>query len=357
MIAKRLLLNRRRSFTPVIMPFMQKFIVVLVLFLGVVVVMLSFGQLEQTLKTLRNGDLRYLFLAIVLQVGWFLVVGLTYRSIYKLLGMNASLLDLTLLAAAANFVNIVMPIAGVGGVAVFVHAARKKGQASGKVTLAAALFLLFDQAAFLAVLALGMIVLIRRNDLGAGEITAALIFLGIASLLATTLYLGTRSVDAMGRFLARLARLVNLVLRPFLRRDYLREERAHEFAHEMADGLTALPARPRGLLLPLFLAFFNKSLLIGILWLAFLSFNVPYSIGTVIGGFAIGYLFIIVSPTPSGIGVMEGVMALGLKSLRVNWHAAVILTLAYRALTFWLPLAVGGVAFRYLHLGNDTAKS
>ncbi len=336
---------------------MQKFIVVFILFLGVVMVMLSMGQLEQTLKTLRHGDLRYLFLAMALQVGWFGVVGLTYRSIYKLLGMEASLLDLTLLAAAANFVNIVMPIAGVGGMAIFVNAARKKGQASGKVTLAAALFLLFDQAAFLAVLALGMVVLIRRNDLSAGEVTAALIFLGIASLLATTLYLGTRSVEAMGRFLARMARLVNLTLRPFLHRDYLREERAHEFAREMAEGLMALPARPRGLLLPLFLAFVNKGLLICILWMAFLSFGVPYSVGTIIGGFAIGYLFVIVSPTPSGIGVMEGAMALGLKSLRVAWHAAVIITLTYRALTFWMPLAAGGLAFRYLHLGNSNEKS
>lgn len=335
---------------------MQKFIVVLVLFLGVAVVMVSVGQLEQTWKTLRNGDVRYLILAMALQAGWFLVVGLTYRSIYQLLGMKTSWQQLTLLAAAANFVNIVMPLAGVGGVAVFVNAARKRGQASGKVTLAAALFLLFDQAAFLAVLALGMLVLIRRNDLEVGEITAALIFLGAASLLATTLYLGTRSVAAMGQFLAHLARLVNLILRPFLRRNYLREERAYEFAHEMAEGLMALPARPHGLLLPLLLAFLNKGLLIGILWMAFLSFGVPYSIGTLIGGFAIGYLFIIVSPTPSGIGVMEGVMALGLKSLHVAWHEAVIITLAYRALTFWLPLAVGGMAFRYLHLGHSGEK-
>lgn len=336
---------------------MQKFIVVLILCMGAVLIMLSLGQLDQTLKTLRNGDLRYLFPAVVLQAVWFLVVGFAYHSIYKLLGMKASLLNLTLLAAAANFVNIVMPMAGVGGVAVFVNAARKKGQASGKVTLAAALFLLFDQAAFLAVLALGMIVLIRRNDLGAGEVTAALILLATASLLATTLYLGTRSAEAMGHFLARLSHLVNLLLRPFLHRNYLRKERAYEFAREMADGLAALPARPRGLLLPLFLAFLNKGLLVCILWMIFLSFGIPYSIGTIIGGFAIGYLFIIVSPTPSGIGVMEGAMALGLKSLRVDWHAAVIITLVYRAFTFWLPLAVGGLAFRHLHLGNSAAKS
>ncbi len=329
---------------------MRKFLVVLVLFFGIAFVMLSLSELEQSVETLRRGNLWYLLLAFLIQVSWFFLVGITYRSIYRLLGMRDSILNLTQVAAAANFVNVVMPTAGIGGIAIFTNAAKKDGHPVGKVTLAAALFLLFDQAAFLAVLALGMIVLIRRNDLNAGEITASLILLCIASLLAFTLYLGSRSEEAMGNFLARLARLVNALLRPILRRNYLREARAHEFAREMADGLASLPHRPRGLLKPLFLAFLNKGLLICILLCAFLSFQVPYSPGTVIGGFAIGYLFMIVSPTPAGIGVVEGVLPLALRSLRVIWSQAVVITIAYRAITFWVPLGVGALAFRNLHL-------
>ena len=66
------------------------------------------------------------------------------------------------------------------------------------------------------------------------------------------------------------------------------------------------------------------------------------------GGFAIGYLFLIVSPTPSGLGVVEGVMTVVLSTLRVPLGAAALITLTYRAVTFWFPLAVGGVAFRIL---------
>ncbi len=72
--------------------------------------------------------------------------------------------------------------------------------------------------------------------------------------------------------------------------------------------------------------------------------------GTIVAGFAIAYLFLIVSPTPSGIGIVEGVMAIALVSLRVNISHAVIITLAYRAVTFWLPLVVGALAFRALQL-------
>ena len=332
---------------------MRKFLVMLVLFLGVVFVIVSFSELEQTLETLRKGNLWYILLAVGIQIGWFFLVGITYRSIYRLLGMQESILNLTRVAAASTFVNYVMPSAGVSGIAVFVNSAKKDGHPTGKITLAAALFVLFDQAAFLAVLGLGIIVLIRRNDLNASEITASLFLLAIASLLAFTLYLGSRSADLMGNFLARLARIVNAVLRPFIRRDYLREERAHEFAHEMADGLTSLPNRPRGLLKPLFLALLNKGLMVCIMLCSFLAFQVPYSPGTIVGGYAIGYLFMIVSPTPAGIGVVEGVLPLALKSLRVVWSQAVVITVTYRAMTFWMPLAVGAWAFRSLHLGDS----
>ena len=329
---------------------MRKFLVLLILFLGVVFVILSFSELEHTLATLQQGNLWYILLALLIEIGWFFLVGITYRSIYRLLGMRESIINLTKVAAAATFVNVVMPTAGVGGIAIFVNAAKKDGHSTGKVTLAAALFVLFDLAAFLAVLGMGMIVLIRRNDLDAGEISASLILLSIASVLAFTLYLGFRSAELMGNFLARLSRLANAILRPFIRRDYLREERAHEFAHEMADGLVSLPDRPRGLLKPLFLAFVNKGLLICILLCAFLAFEVPFSSGTIIGGFAIGYLFMIVSPTPAGIGVVEGVLPLALRGLRVIWSQAVVVTIVYRAMTFWVPLGVGALAFRNLRL-------
>lgn len=339
-----------------IIAFMRKFLVVLVLFLGVAFVIISFSELEQTVETLRHGNLWYLLLALLIQVGWFFLVGITYRSLYGLLGMRESVLNLTLVAAAATFVNVVMPAAGVSGIALFVNAANRNGHPGGKVTLAATLFVLFDMAAFLGVLALGLLVLFRRGDLDASEVIAALILLAVASLLAVSLYIGSRSAAALGRFLARIARMVNLVLRPILHREYLREERAHEFAQELAEGLAALPHRPRGLLKPLLLSFLNKGLLISILLCAFLAFQVPHSPGTIIGGFAIGYLFMVVSPTPAGIGVVEGVLPLALRSLRVIWSQAVVITIAYRAVTFWVPLGIGAIAFRSLHLEDSSRK-
>ena len=262
--------------------------------------------------------------------------------------MEDTVYKFSLLAASATFINIVTPSAGVGGVAVFISEARRNRQSVGKVTVASMLYLFLDYLAFLFVLALGLIILFRRNDLGPTELVASTVMLAIAGGLGSLLYLGSRSATALGNALARMAHFINRILKPFIHRDYLSEARAHEFAHEMASDLKSLPEKMHNLSTPLLYSFVSKALLICILLSIFFAFQVPVTAGTVIGGFAISYLFLIVSPTPSGVGIVEGIMPLALTSLRVPWSDAVLITLSYRGITFWLPLAFGAVALRML---------
>jgi uncharacterized protein (TIRG00374 family) len=212
--------------------------------------------------------------------------------------------------------------------------------------------LFLDYVAFLFVLTLGLIVLFRRNDLDPTEIVASGVMFAIAAGLGFLLYLGSRSADALGNALAWLARLVNRVMQPFIHRAYLSEARAHEFADEMASDLKALPEKYQNLIIPLLYSLAGKALLICVLLAVFMAFQVPFSAGTIIGGFAIAYLFLIITPTPAGVGIIEGVMPLALSSLRVPWSEAVVITLAYRGITFWIPLTVGGIAFRMLQKEN-----
>lgn len=331
---------------------MRKFLLIVVLFLGAAFVYLSFGEIETILQTLQKGNAWFVLLAVLIQCCWFLVAGMIFKSLYELLGLNNSVRELSTMFAAANFVNIVAPSAGVGGMAVFIGNATRNNQSSGKVTIASMLYVFLDYIAFLVVLTLGLIVLFRRNDLHPTEIAASSVMVAIAAALGFLLYLGSRSAKALGNALAWLARLINRVVKPFIHREYLSEARAYEFSREMAEDLQSLPGQLRSLVKPMAFAFTNKALLMGVLVASFLAFQVPFSAGTIIGGFAISYLFLIVSPTPSGIGIVEGIMPLALSSLRVPWSEAVIITLAYRGITFWFPLGVGAIALRHLNRGR-----
>jgi hypothetical protein len=167
------------------------------------------------------------------------------------------------------------------------------------------------------------------------------------------MYLGMRSARTLGNVLAWLARQINRLLWSLFHRPYLSETRAHLFALEIEEGLQELRDNPHSLFPALVLALTNKTLLISILLLVFLSFKAPISLGTLVAGFSVAYLFLIVSPTPSGIGVVEGVMVLVLRSMYIPLGTAVLISLTYRGITFWLPLLFGLFAFRRLARTRD----
>jgi uncharacterized protein (TIRG00374 family) len=141
---------------------------------------------------------------------------------------------------------------------------------------------------------------------------------------------------------------VNRLARPIIRKDFLSPKRARDFAHEIAGALATIGRHPGRLRLPFILGLMNKAILMLVLLCTFEAFGVSFSAGTIVAGFSLGYLLTIVSVTPSGIGVVEALMPVALRSLRVDWSQAAIITLVYRALTFWLPFGAGALAFRLL---------
>ncbi len=311
------------------------------------------------MDTLKRGDWRFLGLALLVQGAWLVNVAASYRAIYRALGIYEPLERLFLIAAAASFINVVTPSGVVGGVTLFAAQAKQRGYSPIRATLAGVIYLLFEYAAILCVVAVGLVVLFRRNDLTGAEIFATGIVILLAVILATLLGLGMRSENALNGALTAGARTINKILRPILRRDYLSEQRAHEFAHDAASGLIELREDfrkdPKTLAWPFALALSNRALLLTVFFLMFMAFKTPFSPGTIIAGFAIGYLFLIVSPTPAGIGVVEGILTVTLRSLNVPLGSAAVITLAYRGFTFWLPLLIGMVALRILERKSITA--
>lgn len=336
---------------------MRKPVFIAILLLGVFFVITRMAEVEEIVRTSQQGDWRFFLLALTAVLAWLINVAVSYKTIFQATGIDEKFIKLILLAAAANFVNVVAPSAGVGGMAVFVSEAQRRGYSTGRVTMAGVLYILFDYAGFLCVLFLGLIVLIRRHNLTAAELAATTLLVLIAAAMAAFIYIGMQSSKMLRNVLVWMARRINRLLWPFIHRPYLSEERAHSFAQDAAAGLVELRRNPQSLITPFGLALSNKTLLISILFFVFLAYKTPFSIGTLVAGFSVAYLFLIISPTPSGIGVVEGVMTLVLRSLYVPWGLAALITLTYRGFTFWLPLIFGLIAFRYISRSAEAEKA
>jgi glycosyltransferase 2 family protein len=334
---------------------MRKIIILIVIVLAVSLLAFRFSELQSILKTLQNANPYYIIPAVILQFIWFLVQAGAFRSLYRIMGIKEGLSHLVGVAISANFINVVAPSAGIGGMAVFVDDADKRGHPHGRVVAVSALFIFLDYIAFLAILAAGFTVLLRRNTLNGGEITAGLVLFSAVLVIGWLIFIGVRSPQKFGRVLGRIFRGVNSLLRPILRRDYMHEEQAYLFASEVAEGLAVLRTKHKSLIRPILFLILNFTIQMTILTFCFLSFDVIFTLGTIVAGFAIGYLFLIVSPTPSGIGFVEGGLPIVLTSLHVPFEQGLIVTLAYRAVSFWMPLGLGAIAFRFTQVRTSKA--
>lgn len=335
---------------------MRKLFIGFMLLLGMLFILNHFTQFDDILVVLQRSDWRFIGLALLCIFGWLLCTAATYQAVFAALGVKRPLAPLVPLAAAANFVNVVAPSMGMSGMAVLISDARRRRLPSAHATVAGALFILFEYAGFALYLVLGLIVLFRRDDITGPELAASGVLLVMTVVLLVILYLGMRAPAALGRLLRWIARTANRLSWSFVKRKTISEERAEQFAHDMATGLRSA-RQPRKLFKPLFYALLSKGLLLCVLTAVFLAFQVPLSVGTLIAGFAIAYLFLIVSPTPAGVGVVEGVLTLSLSSMFVPLEQAAVITLSYRVLTFWLPLFFGFLSFQFLHISKSFPAS
>jgi uncharacterized protein (TIRG00374 family) len=333
---------------------MRKILIILLILLGLYFLFARQNEVEQVLFTLQKGQWQWLALAFVAQFGYILNIGASLRAIYKLLGMDEKIGRLALLGAAANFVIVVAPSAGMGGLAVLAADAQERGHSTGRASTAGAVYTFFDYLATLTVVVVGLFILFQRNQLHPAEITASLILTGLAIGLGFLLYLGMRSGDRLGKALVWLGNLANRILRPLIKREYIDLDRAYTFGCDAAEGLSLARKSPGGLWIPLALGLTTKILMMIILFLMFLAFRQPYSVAIIVAGFSMGKLFTIVSPTPSGVGFVETAMTLALNSLGVPLAPAALIVLGYRGFTLWLMIFYGMIGIRWV--GSSSRK-
>lgn len=327
---------------------MRRLVLLLLISLGAFFFFSRVAELEQVIDSFREGDPAWLALAVGVQLIWLVNVAASFWVIYRILGLREKFAHLGLVAVSAQFISVVAPSGGMGGIALLVADGKKRGLPTGRVTTGGALFVFGEQSSLLAVVALGLFFLFRLNQLSTASVLAALTLAGIALATGLVLVAGMKSPILLGEVLTRLGTIVNAVLRPLLRRDTVDLQRTQTFANDVYEGLQVVRKTPGRLLIPASLAFSSKALLIAILGLVFLAFGQSFTITMLIASFAIGYLFYIVSPTPSGLGFVEGAMTLILTSFGLTIAVAAVITLAFRGITFWLTVLYGMIALRWI---------
>lgn len=326
----------------------RRILYVIIFGLTLYFVIRHFDELKLIVETMSRADGRWLLLAIVVQFLWLVAVAANLQSCYRLMGIDEALSRMVSLTAAGNFINVIAPSYGAGAMAVFIADGQRRGKPAGKVSTASFLYLVYDYAGFMIVLALGFAVLIHRGLMTPVLIGAALFAMTIAVSVIGLTTIGVLSVDRMARVLVWLTDLGNRLLRPIFKRDLFDRTKSERFGHEIAEGLREIRRSPKSLIVPGIYALLRKAVMVLILFMVSVAFHTPFDPGTLIASFCVSYLFTIASITPSGVGFVEGAMGLAQTAMGISPATSVGIALTYRGLTFWLVLLYGFFAIRFV---------
>ena len=310
-----------------------------VLFLWVV--MSRFTELEQLKNTLAQGQWSWVLAAILSQMVYYTVFASSYQAAFYTVGISTRTRDLIPVVLGSLFVNVVVPAGGAGGVALFAENLSRRGKSATQAAIGVLLQLIADWTSFTLILIVGLVYLFIEHNLKSYEIATAGILLLMTVGLSNILLLGIWKPDWLYRLFSWSQRSANWLFGRLRRSLSLADDWAQKNAEEFNQAAAAIASHPTRLMRMIGIALLAHILDIVTLYILFLAFNQPIGLGALVAGYAICILFWIVSPTPQGIGIVEGMMALTFTSLGVPGAVAATVSLAFRGLTFWLPMLLG----------------
>ncbi len=323
---------------------------------GVWLVVSRLTELEHLAQTLRQGRWAWVMAAAGLQTVYYLVYAGLYRAAFAAVDIRLPLAQLLPTVFASLAVNVAAPTGGVSGAALFVDDAARRGYPAGRAAAAVLLALIADLTAFVVVLLAGLAYLFTYHDLKPYEVAGAAVLLLVIGGLSAVLLLGLWRREWLLRMLAWVQRSANRVAAVLSHRGFLSETWASKTAGEFAEASVMVAAHLPRLARALGIALCAHGLDLISLYLLFLAFHGPVGPGILVAGYAMGILFWIVAVTPQGIGVVEGVMALVFASLGVPAERSTVIAVAFRGLTFWLPLLAGFVLLRRVQTFQVAAR-
>lgn len=298
-------------------------------------------EVEHLAETLASGVWQWVVVAALLQVAYFVTQARVFQVCLQLVGVRSKLSGLVPVFLGSMFINTVAPSGGTAGVALYVDDAIQRGQSGARATAGTVLGIVGGYAGFGLILIFGLVYLWLQDSIRIYEIIAALALLLFTLALTSLLALGATRPQALFRVLAAFQRLVNGAVRRLGRAAPLAEDWSEATGSEFAAAAEVARNKPLGLLQIVAWAVLSYLINAASLYAVFLAFGERAPAAVVVATFAVGHLFVIIAPSPQGVGFVETILPVTMAGLGISSAVATISVLAYRGLAFWLPMLVG----------------
>jgi uncharacterized protein (TIRG00374 family) len=320
------------------------FWILILLFIWLVIS--KFDEIKMVALTLVEGKPGWILLAAVLVVIYNLVYAVSYKAAFAAADVHLPLSTIIPVMLASLVIGVTTPGGSATGLAVYVDDAARRGQSAARTAVGLLLQLIADFSSLTLVVGIGAIYLHFGGMLDKYTLLGGGAILIITACLVGVALMGVWCPGCLRRIFHWFQRLANSLASKFKRPAFLEEDWAEKNVGELLEAASAMTRHPTPLLLSALMMLTINVIDIIILKTVFTGFNYPVGIGPLVAGFSMGTLASVISPAPQGVGVVEGTMLYVFHALGIPWETNLTVSLAYRGLTFWLPLIVGMALLR-----------
>jgi uncharacterized protein (TIRG00374 family) len=318
--------------------------------LAFIVVSLRFTDIRQLYLNVLKSDPFFIALALMAQLFYFIVFTITYKVSFDMVGIKYTFKKLFPLTFAYIFVNVVAPTGGASGPTLFATEASRRKESPIKVLAGVLAANLGQFITFCVILFFGAVYLYTMKSLMFYQIVASVLMVLLTSALLALVVLGVKKPASLKIGMHWLLDRLNTIC------EFLHINK--RFGSDWVSGgikeftiATKAALSQKKKIRALFSYYFLVHLLnIVSLYFVFLAFDQHILFRALVAGFVMGIVFQIIGITPYGIGLTESVMALTFSSLGVPVGKAILITLTYRGITFWLPFLIGFILLRKVNI-------
>lgn len=310
------------------------------------------SQQKGKLNLLTHVNLAYVAASLLLEAGSLVAYALLTRAILSQFGTQARLRRLVQVDMSTLALTRVLPGGSVGGTGLGYRLLTDLGYSRADAGLTLAVQSVGSAAVLNALLWVGLVMSIplralRHDTSGALPKTlygtAAFVGVLLVGLFSFAVLSLTRGEDRSLRIVRAIARHIK----------FLDEEAIVRLVERVADQLQVMVTNRPLLARAVVWATANWLLDAGALWVLVAAFHYRLAPDALLVSYCIANVVAALPLTPGGLGVVEVVLTSALTAYGAPAQAAALGVIAYRLVSFWLPIPAGGIA--YLTLRFDPA--
>jgi uncharacterized protein (TIRG00374 family) len=301
----------------------------------------NYEVIKQTFNTTASHLTGYMVLAIIGVLVGYYFLNKMYLKAFQMVNIRRTAFEMFSLQLQSLAINVVVPTGGVSAAMIFAGDAKKREESPALAVNGLFITFLADYAAIALMLILVLIYLSFIKSLTTSVSISATIFLLLTFGAYLLTFLAAKQTKWISRTMTTLANVFVVPIFKLFKKTPNVTEGVHTFVEELGSAYISIRKDPRDLTIAILLALLHHFMRLVTLYLIFASFGAYPAYRTLLAGYAIGALFVVVSPTPNGVGFVEGAMTIVFTRLGLPTALSATVTLIYRGLEFWIPFFIG----------------